>query len=81
MMKLSAMSLGDRRVDASGAIPIAALAHDRWRHDADSLEIFRYSSNFIFIMRDRGTRQFLRSAHDSQRSRAQIEAEISLMIW
>lgn len=81
MMKLSTMGMGDQRRDPEGKIPLAALAHDRWSHDPGSLELFRYSSNFVFLFRDRGERRFLRSAHEGQRSRAQIEAEVQLLLW
>jgi Ser/Thr protein kinase RdoA (MazF antagonist) len=81
MLKLSVMGMGDHRGDVSGATPLAASASARWRHDAGSLNVFRYSSNFIFDFRDQGQRRFLRSAHESQRSRSQIEIELSLMLW
>jgi Ser/Thr protein kinase RdoA (MazF antagonist) len=81
MMKLSIMGLGDRRFDPAGELPLAGWAHERWSHDPGSLALVRYSSNFVFTFRDGENRRFLRSAHESQRSRAQIEAEVALLRW
>lgn len=81
MMKLSIMELGDQRFDPDRAMPLAALAHQRWRHDPGSLTLFRYSSNFLYRFTDQGEPRFLRSAHEGQRSRAQIEAEMALLLW
>lgn len=81
MMKLSTMGLGDQRFDPAGEMPLAAQAYERWQHDPGSLTLFRYSSNFIYHFTDGGEPRFLRSAHEGQRSRRHIEAELALLLW
>jgi Ser/Thr protein kinase RdoA (MazF antagonist) len=57
------------------------LVLDRWPHDAGSLSILRYSSNFVFTYREDGERRILRVADDRERGRAMILAETELLVW
>jgi Ser/Thr protein kinase RdoA (MazF antagonist) len=77
-MRLSTLWKVDREITADGRNPIAEEVARRWRHDPASVRFFRSSANFVYTLgADRG--YFLRFAHESERSRDAIEAELRLL--
>src|SRR3954469_23842709 len=81
MMKLSTTWDVDRAIDPRGSSPLAREIASRWRHDPETVEFFRSSANFVYVvLRDDAT-CFLRFAPASERQRADIEAEIDLLRW
>jgi Ser/Thr protein kinase RdoA (MazF antagonist) len=80
-MKLSTIWEVDRTVDPGGSSPLARELASRWRHDPGTVQFFRSSANFVYVMRRDGATCFLRFAPGSERQRADIEAEIDLLRW
>lgn len=79
MMKLSTMLKVDRTVDKEGQSPIAEHILEQWEHDQGSAQFFRSSTNFVYIFRKGGETYFLRFAESTERTRAEIEAEMALL--
>lgn len=80
MLPLTVMAEGDRR-DAADAIPRAAVIAAKWAPDAASLEVWRYSANFVFTLTIDGVPHFLRVAPDSERDPERVAREIALLDW
>ena len=80
-MKLSLIWEVDRTIDTSGSSPLARLIAARWQHDRDSVQFFRSSANFLYLVRCEGEPCFLRLAPAAERRREEVEAELSLLQW
>ncbi|MEO8970589.1 MAG: phosphotransferase [Ktedonobacteraceae bacterium] len=81
MMKLSTMLKVDSTVDTQGQSRIAEHILEQWEHDPGSAQLFRSSNNFVYIFRKGGEPCFLRFAESAERTRAEIEAEMALLIF
>lgn len=79
MMKLSTMLKVVSTVDNEWQSPIAELLLEQWEHDPGSARFFRSSANFVFIFRKGGESCFLRFAESTERTGAEIEAEMALL--
>lgn len=80
MMHVKTMGLVIDDLERLGSCPIPAACAAAWEPDSDSLQIFRVSSNFVFRFRQAGVSRFLRFAHESERSRAEIDAELRFVL-
>jgi hypothetical protein len=80
MMHVNTMRLIIDDLELLGSSPIPATCASPWQPDPDSLQIFRVSSNFVFRFRHDGERRFLRFAHQSERTRAEIQAELGFVL-
>ena len=81
MMKLSTMLKVDSTVDAQGRSRIAAGILEHWEHDSGLAQLFRSSTNFVYVFHKRGEHFFLRFADSAERSKAAVEAEMALLGW
>ena len=79
MMKLSTMLKVDSTVDSQWQSRIAERILSYWEHDPRSAQFFRSSTNFVYIFRKGGERYFLRFAESTERTGAEIEAEMALL--
>ena len=78
MMHVNTMRLVvDDLVRGSLDVPEACAA--RWEHDPGTLRYVRSSSSFVFRLRKAGRTRFLRLAHESERGRAELEAELAFV--
>lgn len=71
----------DSAVDAQWHSHIADRILECWEHDPGSARFFRSSANFVYVFLNQGERYFLRFADSSERSRAALEAEMTLLSW
>lgn len=78
MMRLTTLWKVDGEIDVDGRSRIANELAQAWPHDAPP-RFFRSSTNFVYGFRRAGAPHFLRFAHDSERSREQIAAELELL--
>jgi len=79
MMKLSIMLKVDSTVDTQWRSRIAENILEQWEHDQGSAQFFRASNNFVYIFCKGGKHCFLRFVESTQRTRAEIEAEMALL--
>jgi Ser/Thr protein kinase RdoA (MazF antagonist) len=79
MMKLSTMLKVDSTVDSQWQSRIAERILWYWEHDPGSAQFFRSSTNFVYIFRKGEERYFLRFAESTERTGAEIEAEMALL--
>jgi Ser/Thr protein kinase RdoA (MazF antagonist) len=80
-MKLSRMWSVDGTVDdVTHRGPVADLLAERWGSNLTPL-MFRASANFTYVCDIGEQRAFLRFAHESERTREEIEREMELLIW
>jgi Ser/Thr protein kinase RdoA (MazF antagonist) len=80
MMHVNTMGLVIDDLERVGSCPIPDACASAWQPDAGSLQIFRVSSNFIFRFRQGGVSRFLRFAHESERTRSEIDAELRFVL-
>jgi Ser/Thr protein kinase RdoA (MazF antagonist) len=78
-MRLSTMLRVDAAVDDDGRSPIAEEILAEWDADSGTARFFRSSANFVFRFERAGRPHFLRFAHDSERSREQVESEMAIV--
>lgn len=78
MMRLSTMLKVDSTIDEEGHSPLAACILGPWEHES-SVRFFRSSANFVYTFRKDGARYFLRFAASTERTAAEISAEIALL--
>jgi len=50
-----------------------------WEHDADTLQFWRASSNFVYLFERNGIRHFLRFIHEEDNKPENIQAELDFM--
>jgi len=81
MMKLSVMLRVDSAVDDDGRSRIADRILGQWEHDPGSARFARSSANFVYVFSKGNERFFLRFADSSERSAAEIGAEMALLRW
>src|SRR5262245_14589159 len=81
MMRLSTMWRVDSTHDSTGRSRVAERVLERWPHDAQSLQLFRASANFLYALRQAGAMSFLRFTESTERSREAIDAEIEIVTW
>lgn len=81
MMRLSTLWKIDATIDADGRSPVAEHILERWAHDEGSVRFARASANVVYRFVHRDTRQFLRFALSTERSRTAIAAEVALLDW
>ena len=81
MMPLSTLWKIDATIESDGRSPVAEHILECWEHDHGSARVARASANVVCRFAHQGTRQFLRFALSTERSRAAIEAEVALLDW
>ena len=81
MMKLSTMLKVNSTMDTQWRSRIAEQILEHWEHDQGSAQFFRASANFVYIFRKGGGHYFLRFAESTERTGAEIEAEMALLRW
>lgn len=79
MMKLSTMLKVDSTVDTQWQSQIAEHILEQWEHEPGSAQLFRSSTNFVYIFRKGGEPCFLRFAESAERTGAEIEVEMALL--
>ena len=79
MMKLSTMLKVDNTVNAQGQSRVAERILEQWEHDPGSARFFRSSANFVYVFHKGGERYFLRFADSTERTEAEITAEMALL--
>src|SRR5215471_1057798 len=81
MMRLTTMYRVDSTHDSTGRSPVAQRVLEPWPHDPQSLQLFRASANFLYVLRQAGATSFLRFTESAERSREAIDAEIDIVMW
>lgn len=79
MMKLSTMLKVNSTLDTQWRSRIAQNILEQWDHDQGSAQFFRASNNFVYIFCKGGKHCFLRFTESTERTRAEIEAEMALL--
>jgi Ser/Thr protein kinase RdoA (MazF antagonist) len=79
MMKLSVLWKIDAAIEPDGNSPVARHLLTLWEHDPDSVRFFRSSANFVFRFHAHRQPHFLRFSEATERSRAAIEEEMTLL--
>lgn len=80
MIPLHIMVAGDQRDDVEGP-PRAAVMASQWECDAESLQIWRYSANFLYTVTINDDRHYLRVAPASERTTDRLAQEVALLDW
>ncbi|KAA0545353.1 phosphotransferase [Bacillus sp. BGMRC 2118] len=79
MMKLSLMKNVVQTVGSDWKSNLAEEIINYWDYELDSVYYWRASANFIFVCNTKGKRAFLRFNSVDERSREQIQSEISIV--
>lgn len=79
MMKLAIMQAVMATVDSEWHCPLADQLAGRWPHDPGQVWFWRVSANFVFVCKHAGQDFILRFNHASERTLAQIAAELAFV--
>lgn len=80
MIPLQIMVAGDQEAGAE-ELPRAAVIASQWKIDANSLQIWRYSANFLYTVTITNVRHYLRVAPASERTPERLAQEVALLDW